>query len=267
MYKPSPQTEYQKKYQKAEEYIIKRFPKEFAINKVANKSSQWLWLKRPVSYKYNKRKIIIHHTAESNKDKNITTISWEMQALQDIYKFHTFSRGWWDVGYNYIIGPLGTIYDGRYGWSDAVGAHASRNNTESIGIALLGNFDIENPTEAQIASLKKLLVALWQKYKINPQDDVIYHTFDTKIDSPYIRNFTLDSIIGHSDVGSTACPGENLYALLPDLKRSVAQQLGYIKTVSPNTDIKPSVISPTPPVLIRSKKKIYINNVFDTLKQ
>ena len=76
-----------------------------------------------------------------------------------------------------------------------MGAHASWNNSESVGIALMGNFDNEQPTEEQITSLQNLLVAVSHKYKIDPYGDVTYHKFDAKLASPYIRDLTLDSIV------------------------------------------------------------------------
>jgi hypothetical protein len=79
----------------------------------------------------------------------------------------------------------------------------------------------------------------------------------------------MDSIVGHGDVGSTSCPGKNLYELLPELKLSMAQDLGYSKkppTKKPSIEeIKPSYISPTPPAIIRGKKKI-INNVDNAVR-
>lgn len=240
-YKPSKQTEYQKKFQKAEEYVIKKFKTEFKIDWVLKKSSKWGRLKRPISIKKKKRKIIVHHTAESLQW--INSLSWEIEVIQHIYKFHTFTRERWDIGYNYLIGPLGTLYEGRYWWPNAVGAHATWNNTESIGIALLGNFDIEEPTAEQLNTLKKLLTALSKKYSINPMENVIYHSFNQKSKEPYIINHNFDSFIGHKDVWSTSCPWENLYSLLPNIKRYVAAQLWYTKAIPQVEEIKSKSIS------------------------
>ncbi len=226
-YKPNKLTEYQKKFKKAEQYIIKAFKKEFKLDGILKKDHNNSWLKRPVSIKKNKRKIIIHHTAESFSW--INNISWEITTIQRIYKFHTVSRWWWDIGYNYLIGPMGTIYEGRYWWPNAVWAHATRNNTESIGIALLGNFEVEKPTDAQITSLKKLLTAVSKKYKINPRENLTYHTFDSKSKEPHIHNINMDAFIGHKDVGDTSCPGKHLYELIPLLKRSTSKELGLVK--------------------------------------
>ncbi len=226
-YKPN-KSDYQKKRSVAESMIVKRFKKEFKLDEIRRKNIWWAWLKRPISIKKHKQKIVIHHTAWSLA--GINTMSGEIAVIQDIYRFHTFTREWWDIGYNYIIWPLGSIYEGRAWWPDAVWAHASWNNTESIGIALIGNFDKEQPTSGQLTSLNKLLVALGKKYTINPMKDVIYHTFDSTIKSPYIKNITMDSIIGHRDVWGTSCPGKNLYEMLPTIKRTATKELWYLQT-------------------------------------
>ena len=39
--------------------------------------------------------------------------------------------GWDDIGYNFLVGEDGNVYEGR-GW-DTVGAHAAPHNTNSVG--------------------------------------------------------------------------------------------------------------------------------------
>lgn len=47
-------------------------------------------------------------------------------------------RGWDDIGYSFLIGEDGRVYEGR-GW-DRVGAHAPQYNHVSIGVCFLGDF-------------------------------------------------------------------------------------------------------------------------------
>lgn len=51
-------------------------------------------------------RIVIHHTAESIKPG----ISDEAM-IRGIYAYHAVSRGWGDIGYNYLIGQDGKIYE------------------------------------------------------------------------------------------------------------------------------------------------------------
>jgi len=65
------------------------------------------------------------------------------------------ATGWWDIGYNFLIGEDGKVYDGR-GWN-TVGAHVYGYNSRSIGIALIGNFDSRIPNSAALNACKKLI--------------------------------------------------------------------------------------------------------------
>lgn len=64
------------------------------------------------------------------------------------------------------------------------------------------------------------------RYNINP-DNEIYAHIEQK-DHPYIQHTLTDAFIGHKEAGRTACPGKNLFALLPhiqnDIRNSLAQQ-------------------------------------------
>jgi N-acetylmuramoyl-L-alanine amidase len=45
---------------------------------------------------------------------------------------------WNDIGYNFLVGEDGNVYEG-HGW-DSVGAHALSYNPKSIGICFIGDF-------------------------------------------------------------------------------------------------------------------------------
>ena len=50
-------------------------------------------------------------------------------------------NNWSDIGYNFLVGEDGNVYEGR-GWSKR-GAHAPTYNAESIGICVIGDFTSE----------------------------------------------------------------------------------------------------------------------------
>ena len=54
-----------------------------------------------------------------------------------LQNFHMDTRGWWDIGYNFLIGEDGRAYVGR-GW-DTLGAHAKGFNQQSIGKSIIEN--------------------------------------------------------------------------------------------------------------------------------
>ncbi|MEI7563815.1 MAG: peptidoglycan recognition family protein [bacterium] len=86
-----------------------------------------------------------------------------------------------------------------------MGAHAAWNNTSTIGVALMGNFNIQEPTDPQLQALVKLSTALAKKYKIDPMAKVSY--FKPSDWPPYITTVTSYAVAGHRDDGqATSCP-------------------------------------------------------------
>lgn len=117
--------------------------------------------------------------------------SAEVQQLRNIDMQHR-AKGWGGIGYNFVVGPSGTVYEGR---GQKVGAHNDGENSTSIGIAFLGDFTKVPPTPAAAIAAVELLQhlravgALTSSYRLR----------------------------GHRDSDSTACPGNQLYAALPNL--------------------------------------------------
>lgn len=80
----------------------------------------------------------------------------------DIDKWHR-ARGFWCIGYHYVIRPDGTIEPGRDVTLD--GAHCMGWNQRAIGICYVGGLDKNNRpadtrTDAQRASLIQLVASL-----------------------------------------------------------------------------------------------------------
>ena len=111
--------------------------------------------------------IVVHHTASS---VNAT--------IRDIHRGHVQGRGWFDVGYHYVIERDGTLSVGRP--ENQIGAHVENYNSVSVGVALIGGLksggngkDGEvNFTKAQWATLKRIVTELQQRY---PNAQVVAH--------------------------------------------------------------------------------------------
>ena len=63
--------------------------------------------------------------------------------------------GWDDIGYNFLVGGDGRVYVGR-GWT-RLGAHNRGYNSQSIGIAFLGTFNTETPSERMASAAHSLI--------------------------------------------------------------------------------------------------------------
>lgn len=156
--------------------------------------------------------LIVHHTATSN-----SSADWPA-TVRAIWSYHAIDRGWGDIGYNFLIDPLGTIYVGRAGGDNIRGAHFACQNSGTQGIALLGDFTSVAPTEAATGSLEELLAWLASREGIDPVS-VSFHA-GTQLD--------LDNISGHRDgnassttCSTTVCPGDTFYPMLPDIRSGV----------------------------------------------
>jgi len=97
-------------------------------------------------------------------------------GLVEIRKWH-LQRGFFREGYHYIIRRNGAVEVGRP--EDMPGAHVTGYNGKSLGICLVGgvtetnvNKAEDNFTDAQYASLKKLLLELHKRY---PKAQIVGH--------------------------------------------------------------------------------------------
>ena len=157
-----------------------------------------IWKANPPKIPFEKHyptRITIHHQGSGNSTDKVMSSFKGTSSIKGIQVFHQKSRGYSCIGYHAIIAPNGDIYQGRP--FDVVGAHVKSNNTGNIGIMLIGNFEVENPTKEQISSLKKLLCYLKVKF---PQLNLPKRLF------------------GHKDFMSTDCPGKNLYPIIFAIK-------------------------------------------------
>jgi hypothetical protein len=159
---------------------------------------------------------VVHHTAGAN---NLT--NWEAE-VRNIWYFHTYSNGWGDIGYNYLIDPNGVVYEGRAGGDHAIGAHFSCRNSNTVGVALLGTFSTVPPTDAALASLKNLLTELCRRNEIDPMATVHHPS----------SGLNLPTILGHRDgnvPGATCtiteCPGDVVYSMLPAIRSDLEMEL------------------------------------------
>lgn len=130
-------------------------------------------------------RIVIHHTGNPTDD--------DLSAEQ-LHRSH-LNLGWAGVGYHFIVRKDGTVELGRPDW--AVGAHAEGFNYCSISIHVCGNFNLAEPTEAQINALPMLIADICEAYGLIASDSIV---------------------MGHRDLMATACPGDNLYKHLDEIR-------------------------------------------------
>lgn len=119
------------------------------------------------------REIILHCSA-TREGKAFT--------VNDINRWHK-ERGWRGCGYHYVIDLDGVVEEGRD--ISEEGAHCQGRNAHSIGICYIGGCDLvgqakDTRTEAQKASLVKLVLRLMDKYNLKAENVRCHNEFAAK---------------------------------------------------------------------------------------
>uniref|UniRef100_A0A3B1KKH0 Peptidoglycan recognition protein 6 n=1 Tax=Astyanax mexicanus TaxID=7994 RepID=A0A3B1KKH0_ASTMX len=137
-------------------------------------------LKLPLSYLY------IHHTYEPSKPcLTFADCSRDMRSMQ---RYHQDSNGWDDIGYSFVAGSDGNIYEGR-GWNWQ-GAHTKGYNSKGYGVSFIGDYTSSLPSKSAMDLVRNQLAKC--------------ATGGGRLVSNYI-------IHGHRQLVSTSCPGNAFY--------------------------------------------------------
>lgn len=171
---------------------------------------------------YPVKHMVIHHTADSSSLQG-SEKNWS-DRVRAIWSFHTYTRGWGDIGYNYLIAPSGTIYEGRAGGDDVVAFHDAANYG-SMGVSMIGTYSSGTPSSAAQESLVALLAWKANQKGIDPLGRSYYYgcAISRYCDAP---GAIVDNIAGHRQTRSgTECPGTALHALMPTIRNRVKDRI------------------------------------------
>ncbi|MEX0429692.1 FG-GAP-like repeat-containing protein [Nocardioides sp. DS6] len=154
----------------------------------------------------------VHHTVNAND----YTKAEVPGIIRSIYAYHVQSRGWRDIGYNFLIDKFGRIWEGRYGGvaRPVVGAHTENYNDYGFGVSAIGNFETAKPTSALIQAEGAIFAWKLSLHGVNA------NATNVRIGKKVFPH----AIEGHRDTKATACPGKYLYARIPDI-RTIAASL------------------------------------------
>lgn len=153
--------------------------------------------------------LTIHHTGgpiKANKPfaKKLLDFQALMQGGYDIqYPKYLAHVTFGDIPYHYFISVRGEIAEARQL------KYSARSNTiyktdirEHITVVLEGNFEVDQPTDAQLKALVEILTSLAKQHKI-PLQNIGYHRTATE-------KFTI-------------CPGKNLISKMDMIKEELTK--------------------------------------------
>ncbi|WP_182111775.1 MULTISPECIES: N-acetylmuramoyl-L-alanine amidase [unclassified Actinotalea] len=183
--------------------------------------------------------VVVHHTAGSNA---YSSVDQAKQQIRNDQRYHIESRGWCDIGYNFIVDKWGNIYEGRANslTQPVIGVHAGGFNTGTVGISMLGDYSQVNPGAAVQESIAQLAAWRLRQYHRDPNGTMSFRTLGGENSKyPAGATVTLPVVFAHRDVGNTACPGNAGYATLPNIRTRAAQLAA------------PSLVNPSVPASVR----------------
>jgi hypothetical protein len=170
------------------------------------------------SYGTEIKAAVIHHTGmDSDNTLSCANSRARMRSIQQEH----FARGYYDIGYNFVVDRCGEIFEGRSGGMDlpVVGAHDVGFNTNTVGISYIGNFETAQPSRAALDAIARIVAWKFGMYGIDPTGKVTLTSGSPKGQDGNLvekgTSITLPRVFGHRDTNATACPGKNLYPKLP----------------------------------------------------
>lgn len=129
-------------------------------------------------------KITVHH--EGNVATGLRSQAQVAKRLESIRRYHVEQKGWADIGYHYVIDPMGRVWECRS--IDRQGAHVGGvKNEHNLGVMVMGNFDLQSPTSDQTKMLDRFLISKMRQY-----------------------NVRVSTVYTHKELANTECPGTRL---------------------------------------------------------
>ncbi|XP_068434867.1 peptidoglycan recognition protein 6 isoform X1 [Clinocottus analis] len=137
-------------------------------------------LSLPLTFMY------IHHTYTPGEPcLTFQQCAADMRSMQ---RFHQDDRGWDDIGYSFVAGGDGYLYEGR-GWLWQ-GAHTKGHNSVGYGVSFIGDYTTALPSQHSMGLVRDQLASC------------------AVGGGRLIADFVVQ---GHRQVVNTSCPGDALY--------------------------------------------------------
>ncbi len=162
--------------------------------------------------------ITVHHTAGSNNYSEAEAPG----IVRGIWTYHAINQGWGDIGYHALVDKYGNIYEGRAGGMDRgpQGAHVGSFNQNTWGVSMMGNYEVAQPSRAAIQAMGDIIGWKAAQANIDPLGKSYHYAEGSFRGSKYSagQGALFNNINAHRDFHYNACPGDNLYAQMSQIR-------------------------------------------------
>jgi N-acetylmuramoyl-L-alanine amidase len=138
------------------------------------------------------QRITVHH--DGMPPVTLRSRSAVIDRLELIRRSHVNARGWADIGYHFVVDPMGNVWEARP--LIFQGAHVKDHNERNMGVMVLGNFEEQTPTVAALAALDGFVRGQMSRFRV-----------------PVSR------VVTHQELAPTACPGRSLQRHMVAVRR------------------------------------------------
>lgn len=165
--------------------------------------------------------IVLHHSAADTFNKDFAAV------VRSYWNYHVNGRQWEDIGYNWLVDGNGVLYKGR-AWKSALeenvkGSHNSKQNSNTVGICLIGNYQVHSPSSKGLDKLTTLMAFLSSQYGIDPLAQS-YHAAIGRMNN---------TIAGHQQSGGgTLCPGDNVIGQIYQIRQNTKNKILHFEDVT-----------------------------------
>ncbi|MFN8111970.1 MAG: N-acetylmuramoyl-L-alanine amidase [Solirubrobacterales bacterium] len=168
---------------------------------------------------------VIHHTVSSNNYSEAEAPG----IVLGICRFHRNGNGWDDIGYNALVDRFGNVYQGRAGGMSraVIGAHAEGVNTQTTGVAAIGDFTRKKPSKELQRSIVQYLAWKLDISGVSPEGTTfLKSTGGPSQKTPKGERVKVKTIFNHGTTNYTDCAGAALNRLVPKIRKKVARKIG-----------------------------------------
>jgi hypothetical protein len=168
---------------------------------------------------------VIHHTVSVNRYSEAEAPG----IVLGICRFHRNGNGWNDIGYNALVDRFGNIYQGRAGGMKrpVIGAQAEGVNSQTTGVAAIGDFTSKKPSRKLRRGLVRYLA--WKLELAGVPGDGSTRLLSDGGPSqrtPKGERVRVKTIFNHGVTNYTACAGAALNRLVPKIRHKVTRKIG-----------------------------------------